>query len=365
MPNPYHDRIGRFTFKNAATSTLTPASTASARVNALLRGGRAVSGDTGDDGDAFLFGKPGKSHSPYEPAHEIRAKILALGSRADAIRDRMHVVDTLLIENGNKLFGADGMPRDMNGNTRNAINRRSNKLQLEYSDLYHEQLGIRDSMLFVMSHSDSRADIYAHADTFLELGKPSRDQLSTINHTINDINGLIGPATGIERMSPGVCIRPNGRANYNDSANQRITLRSENDAGTIAHELGHFLDSQNEGMARRAENFWNDRINRYYKEQNTKGRSYDYEYLKLKDLHPERGYDDDEEVMPDHFGHAYTGKVYGGKYHGHQITEITSMGLEQLFTDPLKFARDDPDHFDFMIETLAGYNRYAELDEWR
>ena len=42
-----------------------------------------------------------------------------------------------------------------------------------------------------------------------------------------------------------------------------------------------------------------------------------------------------------------TGKKYGGGG-----TEIISMGLEQLWDNPSKFAKEDPEYFNFMLVTL-------------
>ena len=33
-------------------------------------------------------------------------------------------------------------------------------------------------------------------------------------------------------------------------------------------------------------------------------------------------------------------------------SEVISMGVEYLYGNPVKFAKDDPDYFDFMFEVL-------------
>jgi hypothetical protein len=35
-------------------------------------------------------------------------------------------------------------------------------------------------------------------------------------------------------------------------------------------------------------------------------------------------------------------------------TEVVSMGVEYLYADPAKFARDDPEHFRFIVNLLRG-----------
>lgn len=45
----------------------------------------------------------------------------------------------------------------------------------------------------------------------------------------------------------------------------------------------------------------------------------------------------------------YAGKSYKGGY-----TEIMSMGLEELYHDPIGFAERDPEYFKFVVGALDG-----------
>lgn len=53
-------------------------------------------------------------------------------------------------------------------------------------------------------------------------------------------------------------------------------------------------------------------------------------------------------------GSVYMGKVYdlGRNVDTVYCTEVLTMGLERLFSNPVAFAKQDPDYFDFLLKTL-------------
>jgi hypothetical protein len=63
----------------------------------------------------------------------------------------------------------------------------------------------------------------------------------------------------------------------------------------------------------------------------------------------DKRYPDDEIAIKDNFFHPYIGKIYAKGE-----TEIMSMGLEFMSTDPKGFAKADPDYFKFIFNTLKG-----------
>lgn len=57
----------------------------------------------------------------------------------------------------------------------------------------------------------------------------------------------------------------------------------------------------------------------------------------------------------DRFGDAFGDSAgYVGKHYDHGSTEIFSMGLEKLYTDPVGFAKKDPEYFNFMVGAMSG-----------
>ena len=45
---------------------------------------------------------------------------------------------------------------------------------------------------------------------------------------------------------------------------------------------------------------------------------------------------------------------YVGKTYANNSTEVFSMGMEQLYKDPISFAEDDPEYFKFIVGVLRG-----------
>ena len=72
------------------------------------------------------------------------------------------------------------------------------------------------------------------------------------------------------------------------------------------------------------------------------------------------GYRRDEYCKPDKFFDPYCGKLYtlfGGRdrsFVDGTASEIMSMGLQHLFEDPINFAKEDREYFDFVISNLRG-----------
>jgi SPP1 gp7 family putative phage head morphogenesis protein len=102
----------------------------------------------------------------------------------------------------------------------------------------------------------------------------------------------------------------------------------------LFHELGHFLEFENPGIAKAAKE---------WVESRATGK-----LSTLKDIDP--GYGDDETYYPDKFIDPYVGRLYQDG-----STEVVSMGIEN-FADPLKMAelyKKDPEHFNFIMGILS------------
>lgn len=81
------------------------------------------------------------------------------------------------------------------------------------------------------------------------------------------------------------------------------------------------------------------------------------DYLNLKDLYPGHGYNDWEITRKDKFHHAYVGRKssyakIGGKEY--KASEVLTMGLEEMYRDPIGFARTDPQYFELMLAVMRG-----------
>jgi hypothetical protein len=104
---------------------------------------------------------------------------------------------------------------------------------------------------------------------------------------------------------------------------------------TFLHEVGHWLESENEELRKKVHAFY---------ERRTEG-------FRLE--HMGGSYPRSEKTRIDHFINKYMGKDY--THRGERVaTEILSMGLEMFYTDPQRLAADDPDYFDFIYNLLRG-----------
>jgi hypothetical protein len=120
----------------------------------------------------------------------------------------------------------------------------------------------------------------------------------------------------------------------------------------IVHELGHWLEHLSDATLKRVIEFLKRRAgNELVRPFNTMGTG--------------RTFDDLEVGVKDDFKDPYVGKYYGpnrrnfaggkqGVANWDTVygSEVISMGVEYLYGDPVKFAKDDPDYFDFMFDIL-------------
>lgn len=126
-----------------------------------------------------------------------------------------------------------------------------------------------------------------------------------------------------------------GRAYQSDG--DGIFLQTTDGLGTMIHEYAHYLEANNPDMLANSLAFL---------EYRTKGE----DIKSLRSLTGIKGYSYNEVAKKDKFFSPYCGKVYNKI----AATEIMSMGMERLFTDPQKFAQEDREYFDFVIANMRG-----------
>lgn len=157
----------------------------------------------------------------------------------------------------------------------------------------------------------------------------------------------------------------NDRSNASpDPADLNINMDRSAPTKTYVHELGHIMETHSSSHLNAAVAFLERRTKKQAEEdEDEEGGGYSMNGLRDRTNHKshEKGY-------PDHFEDAYSGKLYraprehhqdgdthrypGSEYNVYYATEITSMGLERLMANPVKFAQDDPDYFRFTVSQL-------------
>ena len=121
----------------------------------------------------------------------------------------------------------------------------------------------------------------------------------------------------------------------NRGSGQYIMMSRDGKSKVIVHEIGHALEQNNPAVQQKARSFL---------EYRTRGE----EARSLREL-TGQNYDERELAKPDKFTNPYSGKIYNTG-----DTEIISMGIEYMWTNPRKFAQQDPEYFMFMYDTLRG-----------
>lgn len=123
------------------------------------------------------------------------------------------------------------------------------------------------------------------------------------------------------------------RAYYTNS--DGMTINKYSNDTTLIHEAMHWLEHKNQKVLENSLAFL---------EYRTKGE----EAQKLNKLTKTRNYGADEISKKDNFFSPYCGKIYQG------ASEIMSMGLQKIFENPVEFAKQDREYFDFVIANLRG-----------
>lgn len=125
-----------------------------------------------------------------------------------------------------------------------------------------------------------------------------------------------------------------------------VVVPKNTNANTIVHEIGHAIEWRYPGVARAARAFLMKRVG-------------DEAKVDMAGQFPGHGYDPGETGRKDEFlkamasgepSHAY----YTGKHYESGATEIMSMGLENLYLDPVNFAKRDPEYFNFVSAVMRG-----------
>lgn len=113
---------------------------------------------------------------------------------------------------------------------------------------------------------------------------------------------------------------------------------------TVSHELIHFLEAENPDLLQRSVDFVLKRA---------KGEA----PRRLNQIYPNSRYGNSEKAYEDDWikngGSAYSGKEYklGDKW---IASDVLSMGVERLFSNPLKFFTEDEEYFTFTLKQVRG-----------
>ena len=261
---------------------------------------------------------------------EKEQKIRELTARATDPAMTERVRQLRFDSQGNTITGWQDTPEyKLIRNERDRAWRQVSGLQAEVAQLQHSQAReLRKSI-----YADRPAEFTFHRKVGVKGITKAMDK--AVAEGAEEFGKIVGKGHDIEGRYVFYGKAESGRAHY--GMNGAIYLGKDSGTRVVVHELGHWLEDFDEGVHKRAVAFL---------ERRTAGEP----VKSLADIFPGASYDSYEMTKVDKFIHPYMGKIYSGG----RATEIISMGLEQLYSDPLGFARTDPDYFDFIWNLLRG-----------
>jgi hypothetical protein len=188
--------------------------------------------------------------------------------------------------------------------------------------------------LFDKMTSEARETLYAKEKSSLKFNNKSKFDNKAFGDGVESFDRFFA-----EDLSQHTILIKKGKGTreFYDPNDKSLNLGPRSKASTVAHELGHWYEDIKPGV--------HDKIMEFYNRR-TKG---DKEQ-RMKDLFPGEGWGKNEIVKTDKFIHPYMGLVSpDGK-----SSEILSMGLDYYYTNPVRFAKEDPDYFDFIYNLVRG-----------
>ncbi|WP_214020192.1 hypothetical protein [Methanoculleus sp.] len=137
-------------------------------------------------------------------------------------------------------------------------------------------------------------------------------------------------------------IKPMKTSSRSYAGGTGTTLRIANGdpARTIVHELGHSLEELDQKVWSASRKFYAERTKKDKIES-------------LAKLTGKRGYGS-EKTKKDKFLHPYMGKWETDATGQQAYTELVSMGLEELYVDPVRLLEKDPEYFKWIVEVIHG-----------
>jgi hypothetical protein len=171
------------------------------------------------------------------------------------------------------------------------------------------------------------------------------DDRKAVDSAIDWISRVIG------RPSEEECViakGPTSRSFFMGAAKAIILAEGAGELSVI-HEYGHFIESQRPTVQHACVEF----LRRRYERSRQPGSR---ELRTLNELSGTSFFEEGEVAFKDDFRNPYVGKVYK-----HGRTEVFSMGLEYLADNPLRFRKEDPEHY-YLTLGLIAYLRKNPID---
>jgi hypothetical protein len=130
---------------------------------------------------------------------------------------------------------------------------------------------------------------------------------------------------------------------YYRSSSRQASVGKYGSTETAVHEMGHALEHQKPSVHEAGKQFLSYRTAGLPLERVADDDGHGEPIMAVKD--------DFDRAMADKLTGYYVGRVYGDRDQPDGI-EVISCGLEYMYRDPVQFARNDPEYFQFMVSVL-------------
>jgi predicted ABC-type ATPase len=192
---------------------------------------------------------------------------------------------------------------------------------------------VRQAILEEALYAEEAATITVQKDWIERLRDKTRT--AEINKGIEDFKRLVGPNSPVQRQTVTMLRDAKIRASH---LNGKVSLHPATKSQTIVHEFGHWIE-------------WNSADVQRLRREHVASRTANDAPEQLRKITGLK-YKPDEMTFKDEFFDPYVGRIYRAP----GSSEVVSMSLEELYADPIGFARKDPALFDFIYDLLM---------EWR
>jgi hypothetical protein len=166
----------------------------------------------------------------------------------------------------------------------------------------------------------------------------NRQRLGYMDTTATEASEFVSRVVDKDYLPQG--IRMQYKPERNHYWKGEVFVNIDTSTRVMAHEIIHDIEFKHSGVAAKTRAFLNKRAGG----QPTK---------KLSKLTGDKGYKPHEIAFEDEWakrgGSHYMGKDYSQWY---EATELLTMGVERLMFDPVSFARQDPEYFEFLLEVF-------------
>jgi len=185
---------------------------------------------------------------------------------------------------------------------------------------------------FIRPNETSKIEFKLPADQLSGNKKIAKMQGHFFNEMVTDLEKMFHSKVVKEIPTNTIIFKESSRA-YCDYTNKKISLGSLTDTKTLIHEYTHAVEINYPRAREAALDFRDKRVGNEKKSVIYKGANGKPDEMGWKD---------------EFFSH------YCGKDYGRSCTEILSMGIEHMYTDPMTFFQEDPEYFDLCLKVMWG-----------